>query len=71
MPLYALCPFFLYEKKNKFGCEAQVMQFSTSADKRAFMRTWCCSWDYSMCEIAKKHLKEVYNDEQDTSCSCS
>lgn len=57
MPLYALCPFFLYEKKNKFGCETQVMQFPTSADKRKFMRTFCCARNYTDCKYTKRLYK--------------
>lgn len=60
MPLYAICPFFEWEKHNppRFKCELKMMKFSTNADKSTYMNMRCCSWDYEECENAKKLLKK-------------
>lgn len=63
MPLYAICPFFLYEKSKTVGCEYKTLNFSTSEDRRLWMLNHCCSWDYGECNAASKLLKkyeEIY-----------
>ena len=61
MPLYALCPFFLYEKKTMFACESGKMRFPSYERKKRCMETLCCSWQYEECKHYKQKMKE-YED---------
>ena len=54
MPLYAVCPYFQYEKRYIVGCELKPLVFSTYADKKTWMMNQCCSFDYVHCASAKK-----------------
>lgn len=62
MPLYAICPFFMYEKLKKIGCELKTLNFSTPDDRRLWMLNHCCSWDYECCGNAIKLLKKYENE---------
>ena len=65
MPLYAICPYFMYDKKTVIGCEFKNISFSTSKDKRIWMRNLCCTFDYNHCanaiELNRKY-DEMYRD---------
>lgn len=65
MPLYAICPFFKYEKSKTVGCEHRTIKFSTPEEKRLWMLNHCCSWDYECCNSAAVLLekyKKLYKD---------
>lgn len=52
MPLYAICPYFMYDKKKQIGCELKNISFPTAADKNAWMNNLCCTFDYNHCAQA-------------------
>ena len=58
MPLYVLCPFFKYEKKKVFGCEAGVVRFPSYKHKKGFGMRFCCSWDFEQCQRYQRLMKE-------------
>ncbi len=58
MPLYAICPFFKYEKSKTIGCEYKTINFSTASDRRLWMLNHCCSWDYECCMNASKLMEQ-------------
>ena len=60
MPFYAICPYFLYEKKTVIGCEHRVISFSTYGDKKTWMLNKCCTFDYKYCAYSQI-LTEKYN----------
>lgn len=54
MPLYAICPFFLYEKGKTIGCELKTKYFAERREKKNWMSEYCCSFDYKYCAHAQK-----------------
>ena len=54
MPLYAICPFFLYEKAKMIGCELKPLRFAENDLKKQWMENRCCSFDYKYCAHAQK-----------------
>ncbi|MBQ7900737.1 MAG: hypothetical protein IJ365_02080 [Clostridia bacterium] len=62
MPLYAICPFFLYEKKTVIGCELKTLKFSTYDAKKQWMINQCCCFDYAYCIHAEKLFRK-YNED--------
>ena len=64
MPLYAICPFFMYEKKNKIGCEMKIMNFPTDNDKKIWLENLCCKFDYKYCANAQALLKKYQQQEE-------
>lgn len=57
MPFYALCPFFMYEKKNLVVCESGKMHFPSYRHKARLMRNLCCCWDYEKCKRFQRLTK--------------
>ena len=65
MPLYAICPFFMYDKSDVIGCEMKKMIFPTSEDKKIWMENLCCSFDYKYC-VSARQLMQKYEQQQET-----
>ena len=64
MPFYAICPFFLYEKKTILGCEMKMMNFPTYEDKKIWMEGLCCTFDYKYCAYAQQLLKKYESENE-------
>lgn len=64
MPLYVICPFFLYEKKTTLGCEFKQLRFPTYGDKKTWMMNNCCTFDYEYCAFAKMLTDKYYSQEE-------
>ncbi len=58
MPLYVICPFYMYDKTTTLGCEYKTMKFPTYKDKKAFMMNQCCTFDYEYCAYAMELMKK-------------
>lgn len=58
MPMYALCPFFLYEKSQKIGCEAGMMTFPSHRHKKKAMIRFCCAWNFENCKRYQRTMKK-------------
>ncbi len=54
MPLYAICPFFLYEKGKIIACELKPKYFPNQEQKKNWLSDYCCSFDYQYCAHARK-----------------
>lgn len=58
MPLYALCPFFLYETKKSMRCESGLMNFPSYKHKKRLMEKLCCRWDFENCKRYQQLMKK-------------
>lgn len=66
MGRFAVCPFFVSEKKLSISCEDTVRQFYTKQDKQKQLKNFCDS-DWQHCQYAKA-LNDLYErmDEMKT-----
>ena len=66
MGRFALCPYFMSEKKLSISCEDTVRQFYTKKDKQKKLKNFCDS-NWNACEYAKT-LNDLYErmDEMKT-----
>ena len=58
MPIYAICPFFIYEKAKQIKCEAYLFNFPNHQHKRKLTKKFCESFNYEKCKHAQILLKK-------------
>ena len=54
--MYAICPFYLYEKGRTISCELKAKRFYDRKQKKNWLESYCCSFDYKYCAHAQKLL---------------
>lgn len=58
MPIYAICPFFKYEKSKLISCEAGLMKFPSYRHMRTVSAIFCESFNYENCKRAQRLMKQ-------------
>ena len=58
MPIYAICPFFMCEKKNLIACEEGRLRFPNHTKKRTLSKKFCETFDYKTCKRYQRTLEK-------------
>jgi hypothetical protein len=64
MGLYVVCPFYLSDSRASISCEDCIRQFSSKAEKRAYIRRYCEDMDgWKMCPYAIE-MNAIYEEAE-------
>lgn len=58
MALYAICPFYEYEKCGTLHCEKQNIKFPCRSDRNMWIKMHCGSWDFKFCKFYTELMKK-------------
>lgn len=61
MPIYPICTFFKYEKKNFIACEAGNLHFPNHKGKRTLSANFCETFNYEECKRYQRLVK-IYEE---------